>query len=73
MGDLGSDTAVERVGDGCFTAVLSKDWEIWGPHGRLRRLYGSAGGRRNELVRTTRQLLLPLPRSGFVSAPSRSQ
>jgi acyl-CoA thioesterase-2 len=36
MGDLGRDTAVERVGgDGGdrFTATLSREWEIWGPMG----------------------------------------
>jgi acyl-CoA thioesterase-2 len=33
MGDLGVDTAVERVGEGRFRAVPSADWEIWGPMG----------------------------------------
>src|SRR5947208_4995400 len=33
MGDLGVDTAVERVADGRFTATLSREWEIWGPMG----------------------------------------
>ncbi|HZB71428.1 MAG TPA: thioesterase family protein [Acidimicrobiales bacterium] len=33
MGDLATDTAVEPQGDGRFTAVLSQDWEIWGPMG----------------------------------------
>lgn len=33
MGDLALDTAVEPLGDGRFTAELSKDWEIWGPMG----------------------------------------
>ncbi|MBV8983145.1 MAG: thioesterase family protein [Acidimicrobiia bacterium] len=33
MGDLGVDTAVERVDDGRYTATLSRDWEIWGPMG----------------------------------------
>jgi acyl-CoA thioesterase-2 len=33
VGDLGVDTAVERVGDGRFTATLSREWEIWGPMG----------------------------------------
>lgn len=33
MGDLAEDTAVEQVGDGRFTAQLSRDWEIWGPMG----------------------------------------
>jgi acyl-CoA thioesterase-2 len=33
MGDLGQDTAVETHGEGRFTAVLSADWEIWGPMG----------------------------------------
>ena len=32
MGDLGKDTAV-RGGDGEYTCVLSRDWEIWGPMG----------------------------------------
>src|SRR5688572_4922727 len=33
MGDLGVDTTVERVGEGRYRAVLSSDWEIWGPMG----------------------------------------
>jgi len=33
VGDLGADTAVERVADGRFTATLSREWEIWGPMG----------------------------------------
>ncbi len=33
MGDLGTDTAVERVGEGRYRATLSADWEIWGPMG----------------------------------------
>ena len=33
MGDLSVDTAVTRVGEGRYTAVLSKEWEIWGPMG----------------------------------------
>jgi acyl-CoA thioesterase len=32
MGDLDRDTALEGD-DGCYTAVLSRDWEIWGPNG----------------------------------------
>src|SRR4051812_9818574 len=32
MGDLGKDTAVSG-GDGSYTSVLSRDWEIWGPMG----------------------------------------
>ena len=33
MGDLGVDTAVTKVGDGRYTAVVNRDWEIWGPMG----------------------------------------
>src|SRR5438105_8188632 len=33
MGDLGQDTAIERVDHGRFRAKLSADWEIWGPMG----------------------------------------
>ena len=33
MGDVASETAVERVGDGRFTAMVHGDWEIWGPEG----------------------------------------
>ncbi len=33
MGDLAADTAVEALGDGRYRAVLSRDWEIWGPMG----------------------------------------
>ncbi len=32
MGNLGDDTAL-RGGEGRYTAVLSRDWEIWGPMG----------------------------------------
>jgi acyl-CoA thioesterase II len=32
MGDLDRDTALQGD-DGCYTAVLSRDWEIWGPNG----------------------------------------
>ena len=33
MGDLAADSAVTPLGDGRFSATLSKDWEIWGPMG----------------------------------------
>src|SRR2546421_9960485 len=33
MGDLAVDTALERAGEGRFTAKLSREWEIWGPMG----------------------------------------
>jgi acyl-CoA thioesterase-2 len=33
MGDLGQDTAVERIDGSRFRAELSADWEIWGPMG----------------------------------------
>lgn len=33
MGDFGEQTAVERVGEGRYRAVLHRDWEIWGPMG----------------------------------------
>jgi acyl-CoA thioesterase-2 len=33
MGDLERDTAVEQVDDGRYRAVLSSEWEIWGPMG----------------------------------------
>jgi acyl-CoA thioesterase II len=33
VGDLASDTAVESVGGGRYAALLSRDWEIWGPMG----------------------------------------
>lgn len=33
MGDLGTDTAVDDLGDGRYSATLSQDWEIWGPMG----------------------------------------
>ena len=33
MGSLATDTAVDRIGDGRYTAELSADWEIWGPMG----------------------------------------
>jgi acyl-CoA thioesterase-2 len=52
VGDLGRDTAVTAVGDGRFTAVVSRDWEIWGPMGgyiasfALRAAGATAEGRR---------------------------
>jgi acyl-CoA thioesterase-2 len=33
VGDLATDTAVRALGDGHYEAVLSADWEIWGPMG----------------------------------------
>ena len=33
MGDLETDTTVESLGDGRYAAMLSRDWEIWGPMG----------------------------------------
>ncbi|WP_421119503.1 acyl-CoA thioesterase [Aquihabitans daechungensis] len=33
MGDLGVDTAVTPVGDGCYEGRPTRDWEIWGPMG----------------------------------------
>ena len=49
MGDLAEDTAVEQVGEGQFTAKLSREWEIWGPMGGYvaavaMRAAGAAGG-----------------------------
>lgn len=33
MGDLESQTAVEKIEEGCYRAVLDPDWAIWGPNG----------------------------------------
>ena len=33
MGDIEAQTAIERVGEGRYTAVVHRDWEIWGPCG----------------------------------------
>jgi acyl-CoA thioesterase-2 len=33
MGDLAAQTAVEKVGDGRYTAMVHGEWEIWGPGG----------------------------------------
>lgn len=33
MGDFAVDTAIESLGDGCYRASLSTDWQIWGPMG----------------------------------------
>ena len=33
MGDLEVDTRLEPRGEGRFRAMLSRDWEIWGPNG----------------------------------------
>lgn len=52
MGDVGTDTAVTEVGDGRYTAEVSRDWEIWGPMGgyvaslALRAAGAEAGGKR---------------------------
>lgn len=33
MGDLAADTELTPTGDGSFTRLLHRDWEIWGPNG----------------------------------------
>ena len=33
MGDFAADTELSVVGDGTFTRLLHRDWEIWGPNG----------------------------------------
>jgi acyl-CoA thioesterase len=33
MGDLRADTALTDLGDGSYSRLLSRDWEIWGPNG----------------------------------------
>jgi len=33
MGDFETDTRIESLGDHRFGAVVSQDWEIWGPNG----------------------------------------
>ena len=33
MGDLAVDAVLTDLGDGSFSCVLSRDWEIWGPNG----------------------------------------
>ena len=33
MGDFAADTELTAVGDGTFTRMLHRDWEIWGPNG----------------------------------------
>ena len=33
MGDLALDTAVEALGDGRYSANISRDWNLWGPVG----------------------------------------
>ena len=33
MGDFAADTELTVVGDGSFTRLLHRDWEIWGPNG----------------------------------------
>jgi acyl-CoA thioesterase II len=33
VGDIAQQTAVEPQGDGRFTAMVHRDWEIWGPCG----------------------------------------
>lgn len=33
MGDFWADTALTPCGDGSFTRMLERDWEIWGPNG----------------------------------------
>lgn len=50
MGALGADTAVRPVDEGAFAAMLSPDWEIWGPNGG----YVASVLLRTEVVRRTR-------------------
>ncbi len=33
MGDLAADTELTASGEGAFTRLLHRDWEIWGPNG----------------------------------------
>jgi acyl-CoA thioesterase len=33
MGNLGSDTAIEPIGEDRYRAALSPDWAMWGPNG----------------------------------------
>ena len=51
VGDLEQDTAVEGAG-GTFRAVLSEDWEIWGPNGGyLAAVALRAAGAHGEMTR----------------------
>jgi acyl-CoA thioesterase len=49
MGDIEEQTAVQPVGEDCYTADVHQDWEIWGPCGGYvaaiaLRAAGVAGG-----------------------------
>lgn len=33
MGDLAADTELTASGEGAFTRLRHRDWEIWGPNG----------------------------------------
>lgn len=45
MGDLAVDTALSRSADGRFTAMLSRDWEIWGPNGGYMAAFALSAAR----------------------------
>ncbi|MCU1366442.1 MAG: Acyl-CoA thioesterase [Ilumatobacteraceae bacterium] len=45
MGDLSADTVLTHGRDGCFTATLSRDWEIWGPNGGYMAAFALAAAR----------------------------
>ena len=52
MGDIAQQTAVEPAGDGCFTAMVHDDWEIWGPcGGYVAALALRAAGAESHLAR----------------------
>ena len=52
MGDIGVQTATERVGDGRHTAMVHGDWEIWGPcGGYVAAIALRAAGAESALVR----------------------
>jgi acyl-CoA thioesterase-2 len=52
VGDIAEQTAVERVGDGRFTAMVHSDWEIWGPcGGYVAALALRAAGAESHLAR----------------------
>ena len=51
MGDLEIDTRVEG-GDGRYRALVSRDWEIWGPNGGyVAAIALRAGGREAAIER----------------------
>ena len=76
MGDLAVDRAVEPIGDGRYRAMVSQDWEIWGPMGgyvasiALRAAVFGGEARRSPATPSARWQLAHVPSGGVKSGGS---